>query len=223
MYRRPRSFLAALLALSALLAWAPAHAQANARANEAVPAPRGEWTLYGGQMIHNDLPPLAFDLVTGRVRTKSAYLVGVGYGLPLPAPPTWLSGGLSWIGVHEATAALDLIAVQHGGAESNPEIDLGYTLRSRYAAWGPAQVRVGAGLGPSLALGRPSAEDGPNDTSPRRPRLQTYIGLELEARMEDLPATGLVLRVHHRSSAYGLVATKNVGGNFIVLGLRHSF
>lgn len=227
MYRRLRSFFAALLSLLALSAWAPAHAQVQAQveaqAQVPVSTPRGEWTLYGGQMIHNDLPPLAFDLVTGRVRTKSAYLVGVGYGLPLSPPPAWLVGGLSLIGVHEATAALDLIAVQHGGAESNPEIDLGYTLRSRYAQWGPARVRVGAGIGPSLALGRPSAEDGPNDTSPRRPRFQTYIGLEVEARMEGQPATGLVLRVHHRSSAYGLVATKNVGGNFIVLGLRHSF
>lgn len=84
-------------------------------------------------------------------------------------------------------------------------------------------MRVGAGMGPSLALGRPAAEDGPSEGSPRRSRLQVYIGLEVEARMADRPDTGLVLRVHHRSGAYGLVAPNNVGGNFIVLGLRHGF
>lgn len=73
---------------------------------------QGEWTLYGGQMIANDLPPLAFDLVRGRVRGKSAYLVGLGYSLPLMPPPGWLDRGLAAIGIPGTTAALDLIAVQ---------------------------------------------------------------------------------------------------------------
>jgi len=215
MHRRPLSSLAAALCLAGFTALQPAVAQG--------PAGKGEWTLYGGQMIANDLPPLAFDLVTGRVRTKSAYLVGIGYSLPLPPPPGWLDRSLAAIGMHGATAALDLIAVQHGGAEHNPEVNVAYTVRSRYADFGPMRLRVGAGMGPSLALGRPAAEDGPTDTSPRRPRFQNYVGLEVEARLADMPDTGLLLRVHHRSGAYGLIAPNNVGGNFIVLGLRHSF
>ena len=170
-------------------------------------------------MIANDLPPLAGDILTGRVRSRPAYLLGLSYGLPLGLP--------AWLHLENVangpTAVLEFIGTQHFGQQHNPEIDLAFMARSPFWRVGGTVLRFGGGIGPSLALGRPSAEDGPSRTSTRRARLQTYIGIEAEARFDALPGTGILLRVHHRSSAYGLVAPKNVGSNYIVLGLRHLF
>ncbi|QHI98254.1 hypothetical protein GT347_09755 [Xylophilus rhododendri] len=177
------------------------------------------WTLYAGQLVANDLPPFAFDAVRGRLDWRDSYFLGGSWLEPVGTPP-WLGGFFGSLGMQPVTTELEWIGLKHFSGQHNGELALAYMAHTAYSDWGGLRLRAGGGMGPSLALGRPSAEDGPQDEPDRRSRLQNYIGLELEGRLADAPGTALVLRLHHRSGVYGLVAPQGVGSNFVTLGLR---
>lgn len=195
-----------------LLAFVQAHAQPqgiNSAGNRNL-------TLYGSRLISNDLPQLGPDILRGRLGWRDSYFVGAGYSLPLGGPG-WLPRrtGLS--------SSVEFIGVRHFGQQENLEVDIAYMLHTARGEWGGLKFRGGGGIGPSLALGRPAAEDGPTRDPDRRSRFQHYIALEIEAALSAHPDTALVLRVHHRSGVYGLVAPDGVGSNFMTLGLRYAF
>jgi hypothetical protein len=183
-------------------------------------APR--WTVYAGQLFANDLPPFVFDAVRGRLQTRNSYLVGGSYFHPTRTPE-WLADVCGSSGMPSVTTGVEFIGLQHFRNQHNAEIAVAYMVHTPQANWSGLQLRAGGGIGPSLALARPSAEDGPADAPNRRSRLQNYIGLELEASPIDSPDIALVLRLHHRSGVYGLVAPNGVGSNFLSAGLRFAF
>lgn len=173
-------------------------------------------TVYGGRLVSNDLPKLGQDIIRGRLDWRNSYFVGGGYSLPLGSPG-WLPGRLG------LSSSVEFIGLRHFGQQDNLEVDIAYMLHTGYGEWGGLKFRGGGGVGPSLALGRPSAEDGPTNDPDKRSRFQHYIALEFETSLNSHPETALVLRVHHRSGVYGLVAPDGVGSNFMTLGLRYAF
>ena len=103
------------------------------------------------------------------------------------------------------------------------ELAVALSLRFGAVALGPVDLRAGVGLGFSYAAGTPSYEDGPRDDPARRYRFQNFNTYELEGAWRDWPGWSAVMRVHHRSGAYGLVAPRRVGSNFIAVGMRKRY
>lgn len=193
-------------------------------ASEAVPAtekiPR--WTLYAGQLVDNDLPGFARDTLRGRLKWQDSYFFGASYLQPV-TPPEWLNRSAARVGLGRVSHDIEWIGLKHFGGQHNVEIAVAYMLHTPQADWAGLRMRAGGGIGPSLALSRPSAEDGPDYQPEKRARLQHYIALEVEATMPQLMPHAVVLRLHHRSGAYGLVAPNGVGSNFVTLGLRFAY
>jgi hypothetical protein len=77
-----------------------------------------------------------------------------------------------------------------------------------------------AGEGVSYASSIPSVEKRENDNTKR---LLNYMMLEATVAAPSYPRWQLVLRVHHRSGAYGLYHAGNTGSNNIGLGIRYLF
>lgn len=54
-------------------------------------------------------------------------------------------------------------------------------------------------------------------------KLLNYLAFETSFALPTYPKLQLVLRLHHRSGAFGLYGADNAGSNFIGAGLRYSF
>lgn len=95
--------------------------------------------------------------------------------------------------------------------------------RPRTCTWGRLpRTSGGGGIGLSHAFGTPSYEDGPRDDPARRYHTQLLILVNMEWKLSTATNWSLLMRVHHRSGAYGLIAPPKVGSNFLAIGLRYS-
>lgn len=177
-------------------------------------------TVYHGQGVDSNLRELPKQILTVDLPYESSYFEGIGYSHYLPIP-AWLDSGLSFLHLDEVSSALEVLGVQHRGLQNHFELAAAYMLRTEESHLGPFRFRVGAGIGLSYAFGRPDYEDGPleGDLS-RRYRLQSHEAIEIEMGTINTKNVSLVGRVHHRSGLYGLIAPKNVGSNFMTIGLR---
>lgn len=211
-----KSALFIALSLCALLS--PTFAQQGISAQKV----QAEWTLYLGQGVDANLTNLPKKIATDKLKRESSFLTGIGYAIPTRSPD-WLAGLAGVVGIDQPSTAVELLGVQHRGLQSNFEADVGYLLRTGYASLGPLQIRAGVGTGLSYAFGTPSYEDGPFNNPAKRYKFQSFEAFEVELRLADAPSVGLVTRVHHRSGMYGLIAPKNVGSNFLTIGLRSRF
>jgi len=214
-----RQYLLALAGSWLSLAFAGPSSAAVPEARDSV---QSRWTLYAGQLADNDLPRFAGDTLRGRLQWRDSYFLGASYMQPI-TPPDWLHEAAGRIGLKRISHDIEWVGIQHFSGQHNPEIAVAYMVHTPQAEWGGIRLRAGGGVGPSLALGRPSAEDGPERQPDKRSRLQHYIALELEATIPKLSPYSIVLRLHHRSGVYGLVAPNGVGSNFVTLGLRFPF
>jgi hypothetical protein len=177
-------------------------------------------TIYHGQGVDSNLLELPKQILTADLPFESAYFEGIGYTHYL-STPAWLSSGLSLLRLDDVSTALELLGIQHRGLQNHFELDAVYMLRSDEGQLGPLRIRVGAGIGLSNAFGRPDYEDGPLEGDRnRRYRFQSYETIEIEAGAASVKNISLVGRIHHRSGLYGLIAPKNVGSNFMTIGLR---
>lgn len=186
-----------------------------------VPAQQ-EVTLYFGQGADTDLPDLPGKAISGRLHFDKTWFTGAGFAYP-DVPADWVRTALGWVGLENSTSAKEIVIVKHTGKQWHVEWGGLYLLRTPFVTFGPVQMRVGAGIGLSYAWGRPSYEDGPFDDPGRRYKLQNFNAYELETGVTALPGWSFVGRVHHRSGAYGLVAPRNVGSNFLTVSLRYAF
>ena len=191
----------------------PAHAEA---------LQRPEWTVYAGQGVDANLLGIPRQIVKNDVRFEPSYFTAIGYGKSASLPG-WMTRGLGHVGISEPTGVVELIGVQHRGLQHDFEADIAFLLRTGFGHVGPVRVRAGFGIGLSYAFGTPTYEDGPVGEPGRRYRFQNYDAFELEGGLAALPDTSLVARVHHRSGLYGLIAPKQVGSNFLTIGIRHRF
>ena len=110
--------------------------------------------------------------------------------------------------------------LKHRGLQSNWEAGLAYTLATPALRLGPVATSLKVGAGISHAFSRPSYEDGPFAEPDRRYRTQFLLLVENHWRLADSDRWSLVLRVHHRSGVYGLIAPRNVGSNFLAVGVE---
>jgi hypothetical protein len=119
--------------------------------------------------------------------------------------------------------SVELVWAQHHGLQNNGELGAAYLLRTPRLNMGPVSVNFGSGVGLSHAFGTPSYEDGPFANPTQRYRTQLLALFELEWRLRKFEHFSLVTRIHHRSGAYGLIAPRNVGSNFLAIGVRYDF
>lgn len=117
----------------------------------------------------------------------------------------------------------EIIYAQHHGRQRNAELGVALMLRTPDLNLGPVAVNFASGAGLSHAFGTPSYEDGSFDNPDKRYRTQLLVLFDLTWKLRKFENFSIVTRVHHRSGAYGLIAPRNVGSNFIALGVRYDF
>jgi hypothetical protein len=78
---------------------------------------------------------------------------------------------------------------------------------------------VAFGIGPSYATDEPEIEI---ENDGKTSRFLVYWMMELAVALPSHPHTALIVRIHHRSNAYGLVAEEG-GSNALALGLKWIF
>lgn len=147
----------------------------------------------------------------------SAVSLSKSYGT-LGSSSDALAGTLLESVVHGA----EVVLVKHRGLQHHVEAGTAYTLRTPFLHLGPIALNVGAGIGLSHAFGMPSYEDGPRDNPARRYRTQLLLLVDTEWKLANARNWSLLMRVHHRSGAYGLIAPRKVGSNFLAVGLRYT-
>jgi hypothetical protein len=179
-------------------------------------------TLYNGWGANANLLTLPGKILTGKLEIDDSRFTGLGYQRNFTTPAVL---GSLFEAVHLTTpeSAFELVALKHRGLQTNSEIALAYNLSFAGAALGPLRIKPGLSWGFSWAIGRPTYEDGPKDDPTRRYRFQNHLGLELAFTPVTPSPWSVIAKVHHRSGVYGIVAPRNVGSNFMALGLRYSF
>jgi len=168
----------------------------------------GEWTVfgYGGQWSANNIG----SILRGRTKFQSSY-VGVAGG----------SRTLHRFGRH-LSLELEANAAFHAGLQRHPEVNTALLVRWHRFPWDRyVNTTVAFGLGPSYAFRTPRVE-----VHPRRPasRLLVFMPVEITFAPPQRrnPRWELLLRIHHRSGAFGLVSDAR-GSNFVSTGVRYRF
>ena len=162
-------------------------------------------TLYGGVLTKETWGDLV--LAPWDARLEDGGLVVAGLSARLATPARGRLGSLDW----EAEALVS----RHWGAQGHWALALvPATLRLRAPG---APLSASFGLGLSAASEVPKAERARQGSS----AVMIYWALELEAGLPDTPFSA-ALRLHHRSTAYGLFGDAG-GSNAVVLGLRRRF
>jgi len=180
-------------------------------------------TLYYGTGVDSNLLDVLPKTVSGELVWERSHLLALGYFNKLTTPVI-LQSALDLMGATSTTTGVEAIVVKHSGMQDNYELDTSYNLRSgEFNLAGDYYMKLGFGLGFSYAFGEPTYEDGPIDNPKRRYRFQNYNSYELEFGSETSRDMALILRIHHRSGIYGIIAPPHVGSNFITTGLRYTF
>lgn len=166
--------------------------------------------VYWGQGVDHNLLELPEEFVASNVRYEPSYLVALSYKQSC--------GDVAFLNSWGVKGFCELIGVKHFGLQNNYEVDLAYQLVSPSLRIRQVDIRFGAAMGLSYALGEPSYEDGPKANPEKRYRFQNFNSYELI--FSPVGETYSVFsRIHHRSGVYGLVAPQNVGSNFVSLGV----
>ena len=110
--------------------------------------------------------------------------------------------------------------VKHFDYQDHWEFNVVVTGRWEKFPWDDTiDTSLGFGIGPSYATEKPQVElDNNNETS----KFLVYWMLELSLGLPDHPQTAFIIRLHHRSDAWGLM-NDDGGSNGIGLGLKYRF
>ncbi len=163
-------------------------------------------TVYGGRMTDGDFG----EAMTGGADFIDAYVV---------------VGALSWTFARYYENALSFeLEGQVGkwfGDSDHWELNIPVAIRWSKFPWSrQVATSLAYGLGPSFASEKPQAEIDLHDTTKK---FLVYWYGEIALGPPESNWTG-VLRIHHRSGAYGLVADRGEGGsNTLCLGLKYRF
>ncbi|MFW6093609.1 MAG: hypothetical protein ACODAC_06500 [Pseudomonadota bacterium] len=180
------------------------------------PHPASGFTLYSAQGIDTTLPDFPQEVAGGALEWDKSYFTGVGYTFGTPTPGI-LDRAFRALRAYGASTGVELIEVKHRGLQSHLESTVAYRINSPYWYMGPVASRFGYSLGLSYGHDLPRYERAPDGD---RERLLTYMAYELEFRLRDIDRVSLVTRLHHRSGAYGLLAPRGAGSNFLAFGVR---
>ena len=178
--------------------------------------------LYGARAAKHNLPELPGAIARGDLQWQPSYFTALAlrrtFGALGGAGNSLQGGPLAGI-----EPGLEIVLAGHRGLQHNGELGVAGTLRAAPWALGAVNLAPGAGIGLSHAFGTPSYEDGPVSQPSRRYPTQLLLLFDVEWSLRQWPGLSLVTRVHHRSGAYGLIAPRHVGSNFLALGLRCDF
>ena len=185
--------------LAGLLLCLPAAAQAQ----ENAPAEPGPWAVtfwgaWGTDGDIEDFPGIASDF-------EDSWFAGVGLTREIGR----MGEDFAW--------EVEAIAVRHFGEQRHWEGDLALGLRWTDPFWtGSFAVSTGVSLANSL----PTLEE---RVDPPTRKFLHFLGIEAAFSTKSNSASEFVLRLHHRSAAYGLYGTQDGGSNFVALGYRRRF
>lgn len=179
-------------------------------------------TLVTGRGVDHNLKELPGNILTADINWDASYYNGVSlekdFGRFASRFKTLADNPLGKLG-----QGVELVASKHRGLQDNFELGLAYKLKS--PSWRLAGLRteLDLGIGLSHALSEPNYEDGPFDEPDERYQTQLLLLLDSRWRLATHPHFSLLLRVHHRSGAYGVIAPRNVGSNFLSVGVGYDF
>ena len=205
----------ALLSIVASIPQAEAEAESTSRLFDSA-------AIFVGQGVDHNLREIPGQIIAGKIDWENTYFVALGLAKEMRTLGQAMDS-LSGTFVAPVRLGYELDLVKHHGLQHNTEIGAAYTLRTPDWLIGPIGVNFGGGMGLSCAVGSPVYEDGPKGEPERQYRTQLLILYELEWSMKSGGNMTVVTRGHHRSGAYGLIAPRHVGSNFLTVGLRYAF
>ena len=116
---------------------------------------------------------------------------------------------------------VEAVAVRHFGWQRHWEADLAVGLRWDGFSWSEnLHSSVAIATGVSYATRLPVMEQA---VDPDTKKWLQFMAVEIDFSRPERPDRALVLRLHHRSAAYGLYGTHDGGSNFVALGFRQRF
>jgi len=111
----------------------------------------------------------------------------------------------------------------HSGKQHHEEVNCAFTLRWLPFFWDKyLDTSFAFGNGLSWATDEPELEIREGDEN-KSNQLLYYILVELAFALPRQPQWDLFVRIHHRSSDFGLIDNITTGSNFVGLGLRYKF
>jgi len=167
---------------------------------------QSQWSMfaYGGQWNDNSIG----EILTLRTDFENSYIWVVGVARQLHT----LNRNL--------TLELEANTAVHSGRQSHMELNSALSLRWHHFPWNHCiKTTVAYGLGPSYALKKPRIEQ---RSQREAAHLLVFMPVEITFARPHDPNWQLLLRVHHRSGAYGVVSDAS-GSNFVTVGLRYRF
>ena len=175
--------------------------------------------LYWAKGVDDNLKEIPGDIVGLDLPTEDTHLYAASTFLPYSSA--------SWDINDPFQMGLTLAAAKHSGMQSHMELDSALTVKYNrlFSDESPINFDIAAGIGLSYAFGTPTYEDPviSDDGTLKYYRFQSYLHFDLEAYTPSLESLHFLLRVHHRSGIYGLIAPSKVGSNFVGAGLVYYF
>lgn len=164
-------------------------------------------SIYAGQYSHNALNKII--RLNTRLETSYVYVVSVGKEV----------GRLNdCLGIE-----LEGQAGGYSGTQNHGELNGVFTLRWLPFPWDKhLDTSFAFGNGLSYAFVDPELEMIESEEGQTSQWLY-YILVELASQVPKLPQWELFIRIHHRSSVFGLINGVDAGSNFVGLGLRYQF
>jgi hypothetical protein len=169
----------------------------------------GQWftSIYAGQYSHNALN----EIIRLQTNFESSYIYVLSVGKEIGRWKKYVAVEL------EGEAGV------HAGMQSNGELNGAFTLRWLPFPWDRyLDTSFAFGNGLSYAFEEPKLEIIDNEYGETNQWLY-YILVELAAQVPKLPQWDFFIRIHHRSSAFGLIGGISAGSNFVGVGLRYHF
>lgn len=114
-------------------------------------------------------------------------------------------------------------AAWHSGMQHHEELNCAFTLRWLPFIWDRyIDTSFAFGNGLSYATSDPELEIREGDEQ-KTNQLLYYILVEMAFALPREPQWELFVRIHHRSSVFGLIGNIRTGSNFVGVGLRYKF
>lgn len=156
------------------------------------------WGAWGTDGVIEDLPGITSNF-------EKTWLVGIG-----------LTREIGRTG-EDFVWEIEGIAARHFGEQRHWEGDLSIGVRWVDPFW-TGSFAVHSGV--SMASRFPVFEE---RIDPPTKKFLHFLGFEAAFAGKQDPSQEFVLRLHHRSAAYGLYGTHHGGSNYVALGLRKRF
>lgn len=178
--------------------------------------------IYAGQGANLNLLELPGRIMTRDLALEKTYFAALGFG-KVHGTLGQSVESLRGTAFESFRHGYETVLVQHAGLQSNAEVGAAYMLKTPDVYLWELGVNFGAGVGLSYALGTPSYDDGAKNDRARRHHMQLLALFDFEWHLAGFDNLSVITRVHHRSGAYGLIAPRHVGSNFLAVGVCHKF